>query len=182
MKIKQAPPMLWAYAAVLVAHGLVEVFLDGGLTLAGFVISLVVTWFVLRGSRFFWFLALLLSAGDAVVDLAVETEPWLIVLGSLRLVFLLMPSSRGFFWQQPRVSRIEAWIEERATWRSIWRLVGILVLLLLWGVSFAQEDDVVSNVVYVACRGLIALTEAALFVLLIFAVIRFISGRRQQLE
>ena len=172
--------MLWAYAGVLVGHGLVEVFLEGGLTIAGFAISLVVTWFVLRGSRFFWFLALLLTAGDAAIDLAVGTNPWVIVFGSLRPVFLLMPSSREYFWQQPRVNRIEAWIEERATSRSIWRLVGIFFLLLLWGVSFAGEDDAMSDVAAAACKGLIGLTEAALAVLLIFAAIKFFSRRHQR--
>ncbi len=171
--------MLWAFAALLVGHGLVEVFLEDSLTLVGFVTSLVVTWFVLRGSRFFWFLALILSAGDAVVDLAVGTNPWVIVLGSLRLVFLLMPSSREYFWQQPRVSRIEAWIEERATLRSILQLVGIFFLLLLWGASFAGHDDLASSVAIAACKVLVGLTEAALAVLLIFTAIKFFSGRRQ---
>lgn len=108
--VREAPRILWAYAAVSLVSALVYLGINVGahqaLALGGLVFALLLIVLVLRGSRIAWSFVAASLALDLVTSLFVTHPWWRIGLDVTTLACLLGPPSLNFVWRRhPRSSR-----------------------------------------------------------------------------
>lgn len=103
-RIARAPVWLWVAAATLVGVELVGVLTGSPttLTVASFAIITLLAWFLLRGSRVVWLLAVGATAAELLLSLIVQEPLWLAGIAVVRLTCLLVPSSWAFVWSAQR--------------------------------------------------------------------------------
>ncbi len=108
---RSRPSSLWAFLALYVISGLYYTFViyEGGGWVLGAVLSVVLVYFLWRGSKGAWLIAMLLTAIEAVVELGFTFtarspgghEPWMHAISFVfyiaMLVFLLLPPTRRFY-------------------------------------------------------------------------------------
>jgi hypothetical protein len=102
----RAPAWLWIATAVLAA-GRLAAFLAGPLTAlraAALAVSLLVAWFLFRGVRFAWALALLSALLWLASPLLAGGPSWKAGAGALLLASLFAPSSRAYVWSERPLS------------------------------------------------------------------------------
>jgi hypothetical protein len=98
--IQRTPTWLRIAAAMMAAEHL-ALFISppvnalSGVSLVG---ALLVAWFLLRGSRVAWVLAIFWAASDLLAPFMTSEPVWLAGTAAIVLACLLTPPARGFVW------------------------------------------------------------------------------------
>jgi hypothetical protein len=111
MKPIRTPTLLRIAAAVMVAE-YAALFLSSPITpLRAFAlgIGVLVAWFVLRGSRVAWILALLTAAAQLSNLIAMSQPVWTAITSAVILACLLVPSSRKYVWANKAGRQLTPW-------------------------------------------------------------------------
>jgi hypothetical protein len=99
-QIQRAPVWIQIAAAVTAAEHLAlfvspPVTALSGVSLVG---GLLVAWFLLRGSKVAWAVAVFWAASDLLAPFTMNQPIWLAGTAAIVLICLLAPPARGFVW------------------------------------------------------------------------------------